>query len=72
MGSCLEHPIGRVEEAQASWSAQKLPGGGRQVIAVEGLHIDRQLSDCLAGIDQVRYAGFPADPADCLDRLHQT
>ena len=51
--------------------AQVLAAGHRQEVAADLAHVDRQLADRLAGVEQVEHAGIVGDLADRLGRLHQ-
>ncbi len=51
---------------------QVLAAGSREHVATDFLHIDRHLSDPLAGIQQKQYAGSAGQGANLFDRLHGT
>src|SRR5215211_5009330 len=60
-----------VKEARATGPAQVFAAGHRQEVAADFTHVDRQLADRLAGIEQIEHAGIVGDLADRLGRLHQ-
>ena len=70
--ACLQHPVRDVQKSAAAGSAQKLAQGGRQEIATDLLHVERELARRLTGIHQIPGALRPAKLADGGYRLHQS
>jgi hypothetical protein len=67
----LDEPFRDVQEAGAPRPAQKLAAGGGEHVAPDRGHVDRQLADRLAGVQQVRHAGRPSQRADLRGRVDQ-
>ena len=63
--------VPHVEEARAARPPQILPPRGRQHVAADPPHIDRELADRLAGIEQIQDAVALRDASDFGRRIDQ-
>ena len=64
----LHHARPDVEEPGAAGPAQELAAGGGEQVAADLVHVDPQLADRLACVEEEQHAGGPAAPADLGDR----
>jgi hypothetical protein len=60
-----------VEEARAAGPAQILAARGREHVAADVSHVDREVADRLAGIEQIEDAVARGDAADVGGRIDQ-
>jgi len=60
-----------VEEARAAGPAQILAARGREHVAADVLHVDREVADRLAGIEQIEDAVARGDAADVGRRIDE-
>ena len=61
-----------VEESGSSGPAQELAPGCGEHVAADALHVDRELSDRLAGVEQEGDAGLAGGGADLFGWVDET
>ncbi len=60
----VEDRVADVEESGAARAAQVLASGRREEVTADRLHVDVELADRLAGVDEIRHAGGAGQRTD--------
>jgi hypothetical protein len=64
----VDEPVGHEQETGAARAPQELAAGGRQQVAADLGHVDRHLSDRLAGVQRQRVEGHVPGAGGVLDQ----